>query len=89
VNPIMLEIEGVPKESLEKCISKLDEFARWAKKEKLDRWAFRAALLKALYDNADEYFVSGEGTFREIAAFDNGVATALKKMIDNSQKNKD
>lgn len=57
----------------------MDEFVQWAVLEKVDRWAFRASLLKALYDDADDYFKKGEGTFREIAAFDNGVATALKE----------
>jgi len=75
-----LVVEGVPQVDLEKCVGKLGEVRAWSAKEKIDRWAFRAALLKSLYDIADEYFLSGEGTFREIAAFDNGVATALKKM---------
>jgi hypothetical protein len=75
-----LVLEGVPQDDLEKCVGKLTDVKAWAAKEKIDRWAFRAALLKSLYDNADEYFFSGEGTFREIAAFDNGVATALKTM---------
>jgi hypothetical protein len=75
-----LVVEGVREETLEKCISKMDEVIKWSNDQKMDRWALRAALLKALYDNADEYFESGEGTFREIAAFDNGVATALKKL---------
>ncbi len=75
-----LAVEGVPEKDLEESISKLDEVVDWTSKEKINRWAFRAALLKTLYDNADEYFASGEGTFREIAAFDNGVASALKKL---------
>jgi hypothetical protein len=74
-----ISVDGVPQESLEKCIEKMKELAKWSEKEKIDHWAFRAALLKALYENADEYFAMGAGTFREIAAFDNGVATALKK----------
>ena len=81
-----LAIEGVTQEDLEKCIAKLDEISVWVSKEKLDRWAYRAALLKVLYDNADEYFASGDGTFREIAAFDNAVASALKKINEESKK---
>lgn len=73
------DIEGVPREAFEMCVGKMDEFAQWSRTEKIDRWAYRAALLKALYESADEYFASGEITFRELAAFDNGVATALKK----------
>jgi len=73
---------------LEKCIERMNELAEWSSKEKMDRWAFRASLIKALYDNADEYFDSGEGTFREIAAFDNGVATALKKSMGSGLKTK-
>ena len=61
----------------------MGELIRWSKDQKIDRWAFRAALLKILYDDADEYFESGEGTFRELAAFDNGVATALKTERDS------
>jgi hypothetical protein len=83
---VNLTIEGVTQEDLEKCIVKLDEITAWVTKEKLDRWAYRAGLLKVLYDNADEYFASGEGTFREIAAFDNGVASALKKLNEQSKK---
>ncbi|HYB04536.1 MAG TPA: hypothetical protein VED17_08740 [Nitrososphaerales archaeon] len=81
-----LTIEGVPQRDLEKCISKMDEVGEWSRKEKIDRWAFRAALLKSLYDNADIYFASREGTFREIAAFDNGVASALKKLKEEPKK---
>jgi len=78
-----LEIEGVQQESLNKCLVKIDELGSWVKSENVDRWAFRASLIKALYDDADAYFASGEGTFREIAAFDNGVATALKTLKDD------
>jgi len=60
----------------------MSELESWSRKQKIDRWAFRSALLKALYDDADEYFGSGEGTFRELAAFDNGVAAALKRARD-------
>jgi hypothetical protein len=81
-----LAIEGITQDDLEKCIAKLDEITVWVTKEKIDRWAYRAGLLKVLYDNADEYFASGEGTFREIAAFDNGVASALKKLNEGSNK---
>jgi len=82
----LFAIEGVPQDQLELCIGKMDELARWSKKQNIDRWAFRSALLKTLYDNADEYFESGEGTFRELAAFDNGVATTLKAMSDSRVK---
>jgi hypothetical protein len=75
-----LNIEGVSKDNLERCIEKLNDLKDWTRKEKMERWAFRAALIKTLYDDADEYFASEEGTFREIAAFDNGVATALKRL---------
>ncbi len=81
-----LTIGGVPQEDLEKCISKMAEVTDWSRKEKIDQWAVRAALLKSLYDNADMYFASGDGTFREIAAFDNGVASALKKSKDELKK---
>jgi hypothetical protein len=81
----MLTIEGVPREDLEKCIRKMTEVAEWSRREKIDQWALRAALLKSLYDNADVYFASGDGTFREIAAFDNGVASALKKSKEESK----
>lgn len=81
-----LVIEGIPQDSLDRCLDRMHELSQWAVKEKIDRWAFRAALIKALYDNADEYFASGQGTFREIAAFDNGVATALKKTKVEEEK---
>jgi hypothetical protein len=79
-------IEGVSTERLERCIKKLEEVARWSASEKIDRWTFRAALIKALYDDADRYFATGEGTFRELAAFDNGVATAIKTAKNASRK---
>jgi len=82
----LFKIEGVPNDQLELCIDKMGELQRWSKEQKIDRWAFRSALLKTLYDDADEYFESGEGTFRELAAFDNGVATALKVMSDSRVK---
>ncbi|MDA4111009.1 MAG: hypothetical protein OK439_00610 [Thaumarchaeota archaeon] len=77
-----LSVDGVPQKDLDECIEKLEDLARWSREKKLDRWAFRAALLKALYDNADAYFVEGGGDFREIAAFDNGVATVLRSVRD-------
>jgi hypothetical protein len=77
-----LKIEGISQASLNRSVEKMKEIVGWAAQEKIDRWAFRASLLKALYDDADEYFKTGEGTFREIAAFDNGVATALKEFKD-------
>ena len=77
-----LRIEGVSQDGLEKCLVKIEELERWVKSDGIDRWAFRAALIKALYDDADAYFASGEGTFRVIAAFDNGVASSLKNDKD-------
>lgn len=74
-----LSLEGVPQQSLNKCVKKLDELTKWAVEEQVDRWAFRASLIKALYEDADRYFASGEGTFREIAAFDNGVAAVVRR----------
>jgi hypothetical protein len=82
----LFSIEGVPQEQLELCIDKMGELAKWYKEQNIDRWAFRSALLKTLYDDADEYFESGEGTFRELAAFDNGVATTLKAISDSRVK---
>ena len=82
----LFTIEGVPQDQLELCINKLQEVSKWSREQKIDRWAFRSALLKMLYDDADDYFRSGEGTFRELAAFDNGVATALKNMADSRVK---
>jgi len=74
-----LSLDGVPEDSLNRCIERIDELTKWAEDEQIDRWAFRASLLKALYEDADRYFASGAGTFREIAAFDNGVATAIRQ----------
>ena len=82
----LFTIEGVPQDQLELCVDKMAGLVSWSKEQKIDRWAFRSALLKALYDDADEYFDSGEGTFRELAAFDNGVATALKRAHDSRVK---
>ncbi len=82
----LFAIEGVPQDQLDLCVNKMSELIRWSKDQKIDRWAFRSALLKALYDDADEYFESGEGTFRELAAFDNGVATAMKSARDSRVK---
>ena len=73
-------VEGVPQRDLDQTVSKVRELLEWAREENLDRWAFRAALLKALYEDAEEFFKETKGTFREIAAFDNGVATALDSM---------
>jgi len=83
----LFSIEGVPQDQLELCVNKMEEVVKWSREQKIDRWAFRSALLKALYDDADEYFDSGEGTFRELAAFDNGVATVLKGASDSEGKN--
>lgn len=73
-----LSIEGIPQKDLDTCIEKVKELQEWAMKEKMDRWAFRAALLKALNEDASDYFEQKRGTFREMAAFDNGVAVALE-----------
>ena len=78
----MLRIEGIPQKDIDRCVEKVEETQSWVKREKLDRWAFRAALLKALSDDAEEYFRETNSTYREIAAFDNGVATVL----DSSKK---
>jgi hypothetical protein len=79
----ILRIDGIPQDDLDRCVARLEEIQRWAMQERLDRWAFRAALLKALHDDSEEYFRKTNGTFREIAAFDNGVATAIES-IENS-----
>ena len=73
-----VEIEGIRQEDLDLCISKLDPVVASLKAEKIDPWALRASLLKFLFENADEYFSRSGGTYREIAAFDNGVAKALE-----------
>ncbi len=76
----MLRIEGIPQKDLDRCVEKIEEIQSWAKKEQLDRWAFRAALLKALHEGAEDYFKETNSNFREMAAFDNGVATALDSL---------
>jgi hypothetical protein len=81
-----LKIEGVSQEVLEKVLLKVNELTKWAEGQHVDRWAFRASLLKALYDDADKYFESGEGTFRELASFDNGVATVLRNLKESKTK---
>ena len=73
-----LTIEGVPQKDLDASLEKVEQLSAWAKSEKIDFWSFRAALLKALMENAEKYFQSGAGTYREIAAFDNAVATAVE-----------
>ena len=75
-----LRIEGIPQKVSDRCIERIEDIQRWASREKLDRWAFRAALLRALYENADEYFKKTNSTYREMAAFDNGVATTLDSL---------
>jgi hypothetical protein len=75
-------LEGISQEDLDIACSKVVEVTKVLREEGKDRWAVRAAFLKALYDDADEYFAQKLGTFREIAAFDNGVAVALKTMED-------
>ena len=76
----MLRIEGIPQKDLDRCVEKIEEIQSWAKKEGLDRWAFRAALLKALHEDEEDYFKETNSNFREMAAFDNGVATSLDSL---------
>ena len=78
-----LSIEGIPQNDLDKILDRMQELKQWVSKENIDRWAFRAALLKALNEDANEYFESKVGTFREIAAFDNGVAVAIESFKNN------
>jgi hypothetical protein len=80
---VLFSIEGVPQDQLDVCVKKIEELVKWSSEQKIDRWAFRSALLKALYDDADSYFGSSEGTFRELAAFDNGVTNALRASRDS------
>ncbi len=75
-----LNIEGIPQKDLDLCIDKIEEVRKWAKREGVDRWAFRAGLLKSLYEDAEDYFIKSGSTYREIAAFDNGVATRLESL---------
>ena len=81
-----LSIEGIPQKDLERSMDKIEQVTQWAKLENIDRWALRAALLKALYEDAEEYFASAKGNYREMAAFDNGVATALESMKNAEEK---
>jgi hypothetical protein len=74
-----IKLDGVPDADLQKSMKKVSELQDWAKKENIDFWAFRASILIALNDSAEEYFRVTKGTYREIAAFDNGVANALEK----------
>ncbi|MCL5068697.1 MAG: hypothetical protein M1368_10155 [Thaumarchaeota archaeon] len=85
VEMVELRIEGVDSKDLKSSLGKMEEFQKWVADEKIDKWAARAALLKALHDNAEEYFAQGKGTFREIAAFDNGVGTALDALKKNNE----
>ena len=75
-----LNIEGVPQGDLDQSIKRVEELQLWARENRIDRWAFRASLLKALNEDAERFFSETRGTFREIAAFDNGVATALESI---------
>lgn len=79
-----LSIDGIPQRDLDQSLDKMSELKQWVSKEKIDRWAFRAALLEALNGDANYYFENKKGTFREIAAFDNGVAVALESFKKNS-----
>ncbi len=72
-----LSIEGVAQVDLDRSVKKVQELQEWAKENNIDRWAFRASLLKGLYEDAEQFFSETKGTYRDIAAFDNGVATAL------------
>lgn len=78
VEIVVLKIEGVPEKDLKMSIEKLGEFQKWAAEEKVDRWTIRAALLMALDEDSEHYFLDSGGTFREVAAFDNGVGSALR-----------
>ena len=73
-----IQIEGVSQKDLDICLQKIQGLQDWVRKEKIDRWAFRASLVKALNEDAEEYFRETNATFREIAAFDNGVAKAIE-----------
>ena len=75
-----LRVEGIPQKDLDRCMERIEEIQKWATQEKIDRWAFRAALLKALYEDAEEYFQKTNSSYREMAAFDNGVATTLDSL---------
>jgi hypothetical protein len=75
-----LSIEGVPQADLDQSVKRVEELQHWARENSIDRWAFRASLLKALAEDAEQFFSETKGTFREIAAFDNGVATALDSL---------
>ncbi|MDA4130562.1 MAG: hypothetical protein OK457_07305 [Thaumarchaeota archaeon] len=79
-----LSLDGVPQKDLDEANSKVSELMKILTDAKIERWAIRASLLKALYDDADEYFAQKLGTFRELAAFDNGVATALRNLKQES-----
>lgn len=75
-----LVIKGIPQADLDHSLDRIQELQQWASKERIDRWAMRAALLKALNEDANDYFEHGKGDFREIAAFDNGVAVAVESL---------
>lgn len=74
------QVEGIPQSDLDLCVGKVEDLVNWTKSENLDSWALRASLLKALYENADEYFARTKGNYRQIAAFDNGVARSLEEL---------
>jgi len=79
-----LSLDGVPQKDLDEASSKVTELTKQLNDARIDRWAIRASLLVALYDDADEYFAQKLGTFRDLAAFDNGVATALRNLKQES-----
>ncbi len=78
-----LSVEGILQKDLDLCVDTIAAIQDWAKKEKVDRWAFRAALLKALFEDAENYFEETKGNYREIAAFDNGVANTLDSLKES------
>ena len=73
-----IRVDGISQKDLDICLQKIQEMRDWVKEEKVDRWAFRASLVKALNEDTEEYFRETNATFREIAAFDNGVAKAIE-----------
>jgi hypothetical protein len=84
-----LEIEGIPQKDLDLCVEKIEAIQLWAASHNIDRWALRTSLLKALHEDSEDYFRKTKGTYRDIAAFDNGVATALDSLEDKQRVLKD
>lgn len=73
-----IHVDGVSQKDLDVCLQKIQGLQDWVKEEHIDRWAFRASLVKALNEDSEEYFRESNATFREIAAFDNGVTKAME-----------